>query len=184
MSTVTYTSTSPRRRPAATLPALLLAVLLVGVAVVGVHDLITAEGWTSGRPWLGSLADELDGRGPTLASTVVGVLVALLGLALLWTALRPARRTHQATPMDDGDVWISKRAVARLAEQAAERTTGIESARVDVRRRAIVVKATTGASNTSLEEVHERVEHNVGAALDGFSNLRVKVRSKEAKDVT
>ena len=178
-----FSSSSPRRRPAATLPGVLLAVVLIGVAVVGVHDLLTAEGWTSGRPWLDTLTDKIDGQGPSDASTAIAVLVALVGLVLLWTALRPARRTHQATPMEDGDVWISKRAVARLAEQAAQRTTGIESARVDVRRRRIVVKATTGASSTSLEEVHERVEHNVGTALDGFSILRVKVRSTEAKDV-
>ena len=46
-----------------------------------------------------------------------------------------------------------------------------------------MVKATTGASSTSLEEVHERVERNVGTALEGFSILRVKVRSTGAKDV-
>ncbi len=184
MSTDTLTTASPRRRPAATLPAMLLAVGLVAIAVVGVHDLLADRGAVAGRPWLQSLADDLDGLTPNGWTTALGVLVALIGLVLLWTALRPARRTHQATPMDDGDVWISKRAVGRLAEQAAERTAGIESARVEVGRRTIRVRATTGAASMAPDRVRERVQDNVRSALDGFSPLPVKVRTKEAKDVT
>lgn len=184
MSADTLTTSSPRRRPAATAPALLVALVLVGLGVLGVHDLLAARGGLGGRPWLSSLADDLDGLTPTWWTTALGVVVALIGLALLWIALRPARRTHQATSMDDGDVWISKRAVGRLAEQAAVRTAGIESAAVDVRRRKIVVRATTGAASMAVEQVRDRVQENVRSALDGFSPLPVKVRTKEAKDVT
>ncbi|MCW2759122.1 MAG: hypothetical protein JWO46_2868 [Nocardioidaceae bacterium] len=183
MTTDTLTTSSPRSRPVATLPALLVCVVLLLVAVLGVHDLTTARGWADGTPWLTSVASDLDGLTPAWWTTAIAGLVVLLGLVLLWTALRPARRTHRATPMDDGDVWVSKRALRRLAGHAAERTAGVESAHVRLRRRRVEIRATTAALGTSEAEIRERVTANVTAALAGFSDLSVTVRSKEAPDV-
>ena len=138
---------APRARPAAAGVSLVIAMLLLALAVVGVHELLVDQHWSSGSSWLGSLSRSLDGLAPGTGITALAVLVALVGLWLLVVAIAPARRTHQRTPVDDGDVWISRRAVSRLAVQAAERTPGVDSARATLSRRSLLVRATLATAD-------------------------------------
>ncbi|RYJ01914.1 MAG: hypothetical protein EON52_20590, partial [Actinomycetales bacterium] len=84
---------APRARPAASAVAVVVALLLVGLAVVAVRELALAQGWATGASWTGAVVDRADGRSADVASTVVGVVAAVVGLWLVLLAVKPARRT-------------------------------------------------------------------------------------------
>ena len=165
---------APARRPVATWPAQLLAVALVALAVVAVRDAAVSAGWTTGPSWTEQLLEGVDGRTPDAASTAIGFGLVLFGLLLLLTSLRPARRTHLATPAADADVWISRRAVSRLAEDAAERVPGVESVTARTRRRLVVkVSATEDSTEQGVRDIVEQ-------AVGGYLSKPVKIVTRKA----
>lgn len=117
----------PRRTPVVVLVAALLALLLIGLAVVAVRDLLISQGWATGSPVAPALVDGSDGLRSSVGLAVAGGVVALIGLVIVWLALKPGRRTHLRAS-GDADLWLSPGAVAALAQETADRLPGVMSA--------------------------------------------------------
>ncbi|KQY55789.1 hypothetical protein ASD11_14885 [Aeromicrobium sp. Root495] len=164
---------APRARPAASAVAVVVALLLVGLAVVAVRELALAQGWATGASWTGAVVDRADGRSADVASTVVGVVAAVVGLWLVLLAVKPARRTHRRTQLDS-DTWISDNAILTLVTRAAEDTPGVAEAAARTRRSRVVVTVQSDHSDATTE-----VEKNVRAALHGLSTKDVIVRKEQ-----
>lgn len=166
----------PRARPTAAALAGVLALLLVALAVVAIRDLTVAQGWASGTPWSRSLVDSLDGLSPSTAMVVAAVAVAVLGLLAAVSALRPGRKTHLRADAQ-ADLWISPRAVAALAQSAADRAPGVISAEATRagRRRVLVEVVTQQDRGTVTEAVRTAIDAGAGA----LTSATVSVRTKE-----
>ncbi len=166
----------PRARSAAVLVSVLLALLLVALAVVAVRDLAVSQGWTTGSPWSLSLVRDLDGLTDSVWVTATGVVVALVGLVLVWLALKPGARTHLAG-RSDSDLWVSPGAVAALARGTADRAPGVVSADVRrVSRRRITVEVVT---NRDASSVTGGVEAALRPGPGDLTHARVDIRTKE-----
>lgn len=124
---------APRARPIAVWPGVLAALLLVGVGVVGVRDFIVDRGWVGGTPWVTTVVADLDGQRPHVWVVIVAVVAVLLGLLILFAGLKRARRTHVGVQVD-ADLWLSRGALAELAQSVAHRQEGVVSATAEVRR--------------------------------------------------
>lgn len=166
------TTRAPKRRPVVTWPALLIALALVALAVVAVRELAVAQGWAGGDRWTESLLGSLDGLAAGPATTAVGVALVVVGLALLTTVLRPARRTHLPTPSGDAEVWISQRALSQLAEDAVQRVPGVESVSASARRR-LTVRVTT-VDESARGPVEDAVQQAVGGYLTSAPKITVR----------
>ena len=166
---------TPKARPAASGVSLVLALALVGVAVVAVRDLAVDRGWTNGTAWTGDLVDRLDGTAAGVPAVIVGVVLALAGLWLVLTAVRPAASTHEATS-GPSDVWITRSAVRAVATGAAEHTPGVAAASSRHRRGRVVVTVQSDRPGVAAD-----VETAVRTALDGLSTHEVTVRTEEVK---
>ncbi|WP_228941441.1 DUF6286 domain-containing protein [Nocardioides sp. Leaf374] len=167
----------PRGRSAVVPVALLLALALVALAVVTVRDLAVAQGWTGGSPWLRDAVDGLDGLGATTAVVVAAAVTGLVGLVLLVLALKPAPVTHLPATAD-GDLWVSAHAVAALARQRADRSSGVVGASATVSRRHRVRVEVVAPRDT--DQTVAGVRETVAADLDGFSPARISVHAQEA----
>mgnify|MGYP003336219064 CR=1 FL=1 len=167
---------APRGRPGVAVIAIVLALGLIALAAVAVRDLAVARGWSSGEPWIPAAVRDLDGLTATTGVLVVGGVAAVVGLLFVLAALRPAPRTHLMAD-DAGLLWVSPRALAEVAEAAADRTPGVVTA--DARRsgrRRIAVDVTTAGD---LDAVRTLVEVAVADRLAGLTTLPVVVRAKE-----
>ncbi|MEH3034066.1 MAG: DUF6286 domain-containing protein [Aeromicrobium erythreum] len=165
---------APRGRPRAALVASLIALVLLAAGVAAIHDFLVARGWSSGTSWTSSAADSLDGLQASIGTSVTGGLIALVGLAVVWAAIKPAPRTHDLAPADGVEVWVSRSALRRIASDAAEQTPAVDSAEASVRRREVRVKVRTPDPT-----VTEAVTQNVTSALDGLTDRRVSVKAQE-----
>lgn len=165
----------PTARPSATRVVALYALLGIALGVVAVRDLAVAQGWAAGKPWYESAIEGLDGLSAGAATTAVGVAIGAIGVVALICALLPARRTHDRTDATPG-LWVSRPAIATLAEHAAERTPGVYEASAAVRRRRVMVRVAGSEPETA-----RRVEDSVKRALDGLTDRRIVVRRREVK---
>lgn len=171
------TTARPQALPPAAAGGIVTSALLVGVGVVALQHFAVARGWTSGTSWTDATIESLDGLGASVLTTGVGVVAVLLGLAIVWLALKPARKTHLQTPVEGAEVWISRSALRRMAEQAAERTGAVEEAEADVSRRSVKVTV-----RTLDPDCGNRVRENVESALAGLTTATVAVKTKEVRD--
>ena len=96
-----------------------LALLVVALGVLVVRDALVIGGQIDGATWLVPVVDGADGLEPSTASTAVGVVVALLGLWLVFVAL--GRRVRTRLPLDVPGATIGIADLARLASQRGRR---------------------------------------------------------------
>ena len=154
---------APRNRPAVIWVTTVISLSLIGLAVVSVRDLATSQGWAAGKPWV---REWLGQRGSLTVSTPVIVIAAclgLLGVVVLWASLKPGRRTHLATSLDD-DLWLTSGAVAALARHVADRSQGVITAEASSRGRKITVGVVTA-------DDPDEVRSRVAAALQRVTDL-------------
>ncbi|WP_456844808.1 DUF6286 domain-containing protein [Cellulomonas sp. P5_C6] len=119
-----------------------LAVLLVVLGVLVVRDALVAAVTVDGEPWIAPVVDRADGVGPSTLVTVVGVVLALLGLWLVVIALGRRVRTRLAVTSSAGTT-IGIGDAARLAASAADEVDRVLSARASATRRSVTVTVTT-----------------------------------------
>ncbi|MFG1617054.1 DUF6286 domain-containing protein [Nonomuraea wenchangensis] len=172
----------PSRRAPAVVVAVLLTLLGLLVAVETVSALVGSPlrlvpydrmlGWASSTPWSNPLF--------VLAS----VIVALIGLALLITALVPGRPRMMPVRSHDPDVIIGLRpkSVTRALAHAAEEVPGVHSARATLRGGTVAVTPSTSGWDKErfTHEVREAVLTRL-AGLDLVEPYRVTVDVKERK---
>ncbi|TQL67908.1 hypothetical protein FB381_1796 [Nocardioides albertanoniae] len=175
----------PRRAPLAVPTAIVLALVLIGLAVVAVRDLVVGQGWAAGTPVVSTSIDGLGGVRASVGLAVAGGVLAIVGVVLLWFALRPGRRTHLRVT-GAPDLWLSPGAVAAIAQETADRLPGVVSAESSLRaRRRVVVDIVATAPPAGSEDPQERaaVSERVRAVLDDeigrLTGASIKVRATE-----
>jgi len=168
--------TPPKARPAASVVAVVIALALVALAVVSVRDLAISQDWTTGTPWSLALAQAFDGLKATTGVLAIGIAIGVVGLLLVFLAVKPAHSTHLRGKVDS-DLWLSASAVAALAQNIADRAPGVISA--DTSRatgRKIVVDVVTSQDR---QAVTDRVNTAIQSQLQGLTKAKITVRTKE-----
>lgn len=149
----------PRRPPAGGVVGLLLALGLVALGALAVYDAIVLLGWAEGDPLLTPTVSGEASVTPGTVTTVAAVGVALLGLVLLWVALRPGRRRGAELEAATG-VWLTWADVERIAAAVAEQQDGVLSASATASPRTVEVSA-----HTTTSDVEPSVREAVTEAL-------------------
>lgn len=147
-----------------------MALLLVAIAVLAVRDLVVAQGWATGQPWVPQVVSDLDGLTPSPTVLAVATLVALVGLALVLAAVLPAPRRHVRAEGPD-QLWTTPTAVATAAAASVDRTPGVLSARVASASRKRVVLEVVGRRDESGAEVRD-LSRDAAVLVTGALGIR------------
>ena len=168
MSVPTLRPAAVPRRPATVgFVGLLLSVAFIALGALAVYDGMALQGWVRTKPLLTPLFSGQEALLPGTTAVVAGVVAAILGLLLLWVALRPARR--RGGELEAGtQVWLTWADIARLAASVAEQQDGVLTARASAssRRVQVVARTTTGEVEPALGE----------AVAEALSGLRLPPR--------
>jgi hypothetical protein len=153
---------------------LALAVLLTALGVVLVRDALISFDVLPGRAWLPATLDGLNGVTAEWWMVPAGAGVALLGLWLVVTALRPRLRNTMPVTSATG-VFLHTRDIARLAANAAGEVAGVLSATSAASRRTVTVTVRSTATAGIAEGVTEAVNLRL-SPLETPPQVRVRVR--------
>lgn len=171
----------PRALPAAGWLGPVLALALVALGVVAGQDSLARWKLAGLRSsWLGSAFSSLDGLRAATWSVPVGVVLVLLGLALLLVALKPRRRTHVSVE-GDADLWISPEALAAMARDAADGVPGIGRVTVNASRSAVRVRVASDRPDEVAGSVEEAVKSRLAGADVSVSVRTHRFRSEGAE---
>lgn len=153
---------------------LVWALLLMGLGVLGVQAALVFAGLLTGTSWLTWVIEHLDGLTPAAWMLALGVVLVLLGLWLLYTAVRPRPRTAVALNATTG-VFLKPRDVSRLAVAAADEVDGVQDAKASATR----AKVTLRITGTGDPQIGERVKSAVDQQLAGLAKpVKVNVRTQ------
>jgi len=162
---------SPRAGLVLTSWAFVLALVLLAVAVLaGQAAVVAARG--QGTSWFVSLVESVDGLGPETWVGVAGVLLALVGLWLLWQAVRPRPRTTQRLAASSG-IHLRSADVARWVDATARDVPGVLDTRTSVNGRAVRVTVRSTGSPDVLTDVRDVLDHQL-SVLDRPPRLTVR----------
>jgi hypothetical protein len=160
-----------------------LAVLLAALGVLLIRDALIGLDVLGGPAWLPAALDGLSGSTAEWWMVPAGVGIALLGLWMIVTALRP--RSRKTVPVTSATgVFLHTRDVARLASDAAREVDGVLSATSTASRRAVTVTvrstATAGIADGVADAVNLRLR-----PLKTPPQVKVRVRPQlhAAKEV-
>ncbi|MEI7056519.1 DUF6286 domain-containing protein [Nocardioides sp. CCNWLW239] len=164
--------------------AALLALVLLALAVVAVRDLLISQGWATGSQVAPAVVDGSDGLRSSVGLAIAGGVVALLGLVLVWLAIKPGRRTHLRVT-GDADLWLSPGAVAALAQETADRLPGVMSADSSRSTRRRIVVDIVAAPRDAADGPHgaagvvEHVDAVLADEVGWLTGSTIKVRATE-----
>jgi hypothetical protein len=148
-----------------------LALLVICLGVLLVREALVAAGKVHGSAWLAPLIDRLDGLGPSTLLSIVGGVVALLGLWLIVLGLGRRVQTRLALSSSPS-MTIGIADAARLAKSAAEDVDVVLSAKASATRRRVKVSVSTYEG----DEVIPAIQAAVTARLEPLAQpLAVKV---------
>lgn len=151
-----------------------LASLLTAIGVVLLHDGIAAADNSPGRTWVAAVVNGLDGHTAEWWLIPAGVAVALVGVWLIITALRPRSRNTVPVTSATG-VFLRTRDISRLASAAADDVDGVLSASSVASRRAVTVTVESDTAGIT-DHVREAVTERLAALADPLK-VKVRVRS-------
>ncbi|WP_137149520.1 DUF6286 domain-containing protein [Mycolicibacterium sp. CR10] len=168
---------APVAVPAASAVTLALALALTALGFVAARDVLLSAGAITGSPWIVNALNYLDGLTAQGWMVPAGIAAAVLGLLLVFAAVKPRRRTHQ--PLTTADAWITTRDLRRVARGAAVALTGVTAATVTGSARKITV-AVTPVGGYDTAELTDAVNVAVTKALAPMARPpRVRIRIKE-----
>lgn len=148
-----------------------MALVLTAIGFVLLHDAIAEADTRPGRTWLAAMADGLDRLTAEWWMIPAGVGIALVGVWLIFTAVRPRSRKTLAVTSETG-VFLRTRDVARLASAAADDVDGVLSASSTATRRAVTVSV-----ESDRDGIADLVRDTVGQRLSALASPpKVKVR--------
>jgi hypothetical protein len=163
----------PRRPAGVGIVGIILALAMVALGALAVYEAVVLLGWAAGEPPLTTfLSDQVVIDRDTLVAAHAPH-AGLLGLLLLWTALKPGRRRGVRLDAATG-VWLTWADVERLARTTAVRHDGVLSARARASRRRVNISA-----ETTSREVAPAVEAALAERLAPLSPApRVTMRAR------
>ena len=127
-----------------------------------------------GAAWLPAALDGLDGTTAEWWMVPAGVGVALLGVWLVVTAVRPRSRNTLPVTSATG-VFLHTRDIARLATNAAGDVDGVLSARSTASRRTVTVTVRSTATAGIADGVTDAVTRRL-SPLASPPQVKVRVR--------
>ena len=155
-------------------PVLATALLVVGVALV--RDGLVAAGLLGGRATVPALLGAADRLTAHTWLIPVGAGLAVVGLGLVYAALRP--RPRRGVPIDSATgLFLTTDGVARLASDAAGEVGGVLRARSSAGRRRVVTTVETTADDPTLADAVTRAVSTRLAHLRTPPTVRVRVRA-------
>lgn len=172
----------PVAAPAATGVAVVLAVVLIGVGVVAVRDVLVSVGVITGAPWIVSVLNRLDGLTAQGWMLPAGVAVTVLGVLLVFTAVKPRRRSH--LPLSASDTWITARDITRLTQSSVQALTGVAAATVggsERRKLKLAVIALAGYDSSAVQAAAHAAATEVVAELARPPRVRVRIKELERR---
>ncbi|MGW3560658.1 DUF6286 domain-containing protein [Streptomyces sp. NPDC000963] len=154
-------------------PAALLAAVVLGGAGLLLYDVAAVRADQSAMAWRKEVADGLATRPLDSTWVLVGAsLAALLGLWLLLLALTPGLRSVLPMRRDHPDVraGLDRKAAALILRDRAMEVSGVQSAKVRVRRSKAAVRAVSHFRD--LDEVRTDLERAVATGIDELGLAR------------
>ena len=168
---------TPRRVGSIAALGMLIALVVTAVGVLAVRDALVYGGLLGGTPFLHDLAKRLQGLRPEAWVVVAGAVLALVGLALLFRALRPSSPKVTALQAASG-VFLRPRDVSRLVESAAQGVDGVLGAHASSTPR----RVTVSVRSTGDAGVADHVREVVAARLAPLkAPPAVRVRTERSK---
>jgi hypothetical protein len=153
---------------------LLLSAVLIGLGVLGLQTTLVSAGALHGRSWLAWALEAVDGLRPEAWMLPVGIILVLIGLALLSAAVRPRPMTAVALRAETG-VFLRPRDLARLAVAVADDVNGVSDAHASATRSRVMVRIATFGDDSVAEAVRAAVAQRL-EPLD--KNVRVSVKTQ------
>ncbi|WP_432089309.1 MULTISPECIES: DUF6286 domain-containing protein [unclassified Streptomyces] len=148
-------------------PAALLAAVVLGGAGLLLYDVAAVRADHSAMAWRKEVADGLATRPLDSTWVMAGAsLAALLGLWLLFLALTPGLRSVLPMRREHPDVraGLDRKAAALILRDRAMEVSGVQSAKVRVRRSKAAVRAVSHFRD--LDEVRADLERAVATGID------------------
>ncbi|AVH98109.1 hypothetical protein GCM10010497_32830 [Streptomyces cinereoruber] len=154
-------------------PAALLAAVVLGGAGLLLYDVAAVRADHSAMAWRKEVADGLATRPLDSTWVLVGAsLAAALGLWLLFLALTPGLRSVLPMRRDHPDVraGLDRGAASLILRDRAMEVSGVQSAKVRVRRSKAAVRAVSHFRD--LDEVRADLEHAIATGIDELGLAR------------
>lgn len=170
----------PRRVGSAVVVAVALLALCVAVIVSLVQRLSGSREYLSYNSVATRLHDTHWGDSVVL---VAGIVIALIGLALILLAVTPGRAVVvPLRRLDGGDAGIDRRSLRLALRRSATAVPGVTSARIGVRGNSVRVSAVSDRAD--VQELPGSVHQAVADALERLGTPtvpRVRARLRAAK---
>lgn len=166
----------PLRAPAARPVAYLVALALAVIGAMAGHDWLARMEAIERPEIIAGFVDWLDRHGWDNALLPASVLSTLLGLALLYVAVRPRRRTH-VRASGRADQWLRPVDVGRLAARAARRCPGVFDATAIATERTVGVTLDAGGAaddGALIAKVRDAVDDELAAALGEVPPVKIR----------
>ncbi|MBJ8338945.1 hypothetical protein JGU71_08615 [Antrihabitans sp. YC3-6] len=160
----------PRSAPALRPAAIGAALALIAVGGVAIRDTLVEAGAVAGQPWIAPALGRLDGLSAQAWMVPAGIAVAVVGLLLLASALKPRRSTHTGLATDG--LWIRRHDLLEFVRRTASDVSGVEKVEVRGSFRKVVIKGRV------LSDVDKAA---VGAATEAALGRELAVLSKRPK---
>ncbi|MEH3153787.1 MAG: DUF6286 domain-containing protein [Gordonia paraffinivorans] len=170
----------PTATPGAVWITSLFALALIAVGAIAIRDISVDQKWITGSQWIAAASRwiaKLSWQGWFWA---VAVALIVVGVLLVFTAIRPRSRTH--IPLDgagtvDGyspSTWTRKVDVARRASAVARQAKGVTKADSTVKRRKVITRITTSdEAPASADAVRDAITAAIAPVLPKHT-VRVK----------
>lgn len=175
---------APRRTSSARFLGPLLAVAVIALGVTGVQHLAVERGWTEASSWLRTALDRPHGLEPSVPVLILAVVVGTIGLALVWSAISPPRRSHRLADTSEGDdvgvvdLWVDGSATRDLVADVVDRCAGVLDSDVGLRRGGKVVVAALVLPG-SARQVKGEIAEAVADRLRDLAPRRLVVKVRE-----
>ncbi|SIS22439.1 DUF6286 domain-containing protein [Williamsia sterculiae] len=164
----------PSANPGSVYLGLLSGVALLALAAIALRDLIVKAGWVDGSGWLANAFGWFSRLTWQSWMWVPAVALVIVGLGVLWVAVKPRRTTH--VQVYANTIWTRRVDLARRASAAARGVDGVETASTLVKRNK--AKVSVGATDDD-PGLPARVRDAVDDALAHTGrSLRVVVRTR------
>lgn len=118
---------------------LLGGLVLLGLGTVAVHDVLVTVGALDRPRWIDWTVQRVDGWQVSPALLAVATVIGVVGLLLLFLALRPRRKRSLRLDAEAG-VYLRRRHLARLVAAGVGKLDGVDSTQVSVKGRRVVVR--------------------------------------------
>lgn len=170
---------SPVAAPLAAVWAIVFALGLIAVGVVAARDALLSTDVITGSPWIAACLAHLDGLTAQDWMLPVGVMVAVLGLVVLFAAVKPRRRTH--LPLREPGIWITAKDCTRLAGGASDAVTGVATTTVggSARKVALTVTPVAGYDTAALSAAVKTAVDTTFTPLARPPRVRVRVKEQD-----